>query len=217
MKKSIKSNLLNEGYKKNALLFDRAEGSYIFEKNKKFIDMSNGAGTVFLGHNNKIFKKSLKKYLKKKFSNFAHPNKAAEELSNTLKKIFPEFSKFILCSTGAEANIKALRISRAVSNKKIVVNVTGSWHGSVDQLLFSSDIKLKKKELSHGLDDSLKKNLVYIPYNNIDKTKSILDKIKNKISCVFIEPIQGGLPTKNCIKYLKFLSKYCKKNQIILI
>ncbi len=204
MNKHMKSNLLNEGYGKNALIFDKADGSIIYSKKKKFIDMSNGAGTVFLGHNNKIFKNSIKKYLKLKLSNFAQPNKAAVDISFTLKKIFPEFSKFILCSTGAEANLKALRISRAVSKKNVIVNATGSWHGSLDQLLFSVNSKLHKKELSEGLDSGLKKNVIYIPYNDIEHSKKILDRIKKKISCVLIEPIQGGLPTDNCIKYLKF-------------
>ena len=217
MKKFLKSNLLNEGYSSTQLVFDRAEGSYVYVNKKRYIDLSNGAGTVFLGHNNKVFKNSLRNYLKSKLSNFAHPNKAAYEFSKTLKKVFPEFSKFILCSTGAEANLKAIRVARAISKKNLIVNVTGSWHGSVDQLLFHSDSNLKKKALSEGLDSGLKKNLIYVPYNSIKKTRIILNRVKKRISCVIIEPIQGGLPTENCINYLKFLSDFCKKNKIILI
>ena len=31
--------------------------------------------------------------------------------------------------------------------------------------------------------------------NNIELSKKILDKFKSKISCIFVEPIQGGFPT----------------------
>ena len=51
-------------------------------------------------------------------------------------------SKVIFCNSGTEAIIKSLRIVNAITNKKIVA-VTGSWHGSVDKLLFSADKNLK--------------------------------------------------------------------------
>ncbi len=44
----------------------------------------------------------------------------------------------------------------------------------------------------------------------------ILEKNKKKISCIFIEPIQGCLPNKEAKNYLQFLDRYCKKKNIIL-
>ena len=55
-----------------------------------------------------------------------------------------------------------------------------------------------------------------MPYNNIDKTKKILDAHKKKIMCILIEPIQAGLPVENAKKYLNFLYKYSVKNNLIL-
>ena len=51
-------------------------------------------------------------------ANFAAPNKYAVELSRNIKKVLPQYSKFVMCNSGAEANIKALRICRAVTKKK---------------------------------------------------------------------------------------------------
>ena len=138
-------------------------------------------------------------------------------MSNNLKKILNNFSKFIFCNSGSEANLKALRIARAITNKNKVVTATGSWHGSVDQFLFKSDTKLKNVKLSDGLSEQERKNLIYIPYDDIILTKKILDKNKKKISCVFIEPVQGCLPNIKIKSYLKFLSNYCKKNNIIFV
>lgn len=209
--------LFNEGYNKNSLLFDKGKGSLVYSKRKILIDLSCGAGTLLLGHNSPIQKKSIKNYLKSQLSNFAHPNIAAVQLSKNLKKIFNQFEKFVLCNTGAEANIKALRIARAATNKNIIINVSGSWHGSIDQLLFNSNEKNQAKKLSDGIDESLKKNLKYIPFNDKEKSEKILNKYKKNICCVLIEPIQGGFPTPNGIQYLKFLNNYCKKNKIILL
>ncbi len=210
--------ILNEGYNSSKNLFKTGKGPHIKgTDNKKYLDLSCGSGTILLGHNNHVFRQSLKDFLKKDYSNFAQPNIHAHKFSNNLKKIFPNFSKFIFCNSGAEANLKALRIARAVTNKDVVANVTGSWHGSIDQFLFKSDKKGKPLPISNGLEKNLIKNILYLPYNNIEKTRKILKRHKKKISCIFFEPIQGCLPTGDNKLYIKFLSNFCKKNNILLM
>ncbi len=211
-----KKMILNEGYMPNGSYFTSGIGSNIYINKKKFLDLSLCAGTLILGHNSKIFKNSLKNIAKKNISNFATTNKFAVDFSNTLKKIYPEYSKFIFCNSGTDAVTKSLRVARAVCKKELIISVSGSWHGSTSELLYSSNKKLKSTELSSGLDKSSIKKIKFIPYNDIKVSKKILDKHKKKIMCLIIEPIQGCLPfdAKN---YLKFLSDYCIKNNIILI
>ena len=214
----MKTNILNEGYsKKKKLLFESGLKDEIYSKNKKFIDLGFCSGSNLLGHNLKFQNKIFEDFNKKKISNFSTPNLHAFKLAKELKKILPNFSKFIFCNSGSEANIKALRIARAITNKSKVVATTGSWHGSVDQFLFKSNKDNKVINLSDGITNDQKKNLVLIPYNNIDVSKKILDKNKKNISCIFIEPIQGCLPNIRIKKYLDFISEYCRKNKIILI
>ncbi len=217
--------LFNEGYNKYSDFYTKGKGSIVYSSKKSYIDLSCGAGTLLLGHNSKIRISSIKDYLKKGLSQFSHPNKSAVDLSKSLKKVFPKFHKFVLCNTGAEANIKALRIARAATGKDLVINVNGSWHGSVDQFLFNiknnynfheDNNKSNITSLSDGIDPKLTNNLKYIPFNNIALTKKILDRNKKKICCILVEPIQGGFPTVESKEYLKFLSNYCKKNNIIL-
>jgi len=212
------SNILNEGYNnKDVLLFEAGYKDSIYSKKKKYIDLGFCSGANLLGHNLKFQNKILKEYINKKISNFSSPNLHAVNLSKEIKKILPNFSKFIFCNSGSEANIKALRICRALTGKSKVVTATGSWHGSVDQFLFKPNKKFKNEKLSDGVTNEQKKNLIYIPYNNIELSKKILEKNKKKISCIFIEPVQGCLPNKEVKNYLKFLYKYCKKQNIILV
>ena len=138
----------------------------------------------------------------RKFSNFALPNTHANHFSQNLTRILPQFSKFIFCNSGAEANLKAIRIARAVTKKDKIVNITGSWHGSIDQFLFTSGKNYQKVKLSDGLENNIEKKLIYAPYNDFKKTKKILEKNKNKICCVIIEPVQGCLPSDNNIMFL---------------
>lgn len=212
------TNILNEGYNKDKkLLFNKGLKDIIYTKNKKFIDMGFCSGANLLGHNLKFQQKIFKNIIQKKISNFSTPNIHAFNLSKELKKILPNFSKFIFCNSGSEANIKAIRIARAITNKSTVVVTEGSWHGSVDQFLFKTDKNNKKIKLSDGIDDVQKKNLIFIPTNNILLSKKILNKNLKKIGCIIVEPIQGCLPNINSRSYLKFIEKYCKRNNIILI
>ena len=208
------SNLLNEGYS-GKFRIQRAKNQYIFDSNnKKFIDLSMCSGTMILGHSSKEFKKAIE-IQKNHGSSFGLPNKNADNYSYVLKKIFPHYSKFILSSSGAEANIRAVRLARAITKKDLIIMVSGSWHGSVDSLLF--DLKDRKKEsLSDGIPNNYKKNVIVIPYNNFNKSKKIIQKNKRKIALLIIEPIQQYLPTNNSEVYIKKIFHLCKKNKILV-
>ncbi len=174
---------------------------------------------MILGHSNQIYCKSIQEQLNKG-SNYSNKNINEVNYIKSLKTKFKEFDSFIFSNSGSEANIRALRIARSAKNKEIVAMVNGSWHGSVDNFMFDFKngkkiIPNKIKSLSSGIDYS-KKNVLLIPYNDIELTKKILDKYHKKISAIVIEPIQCGIPYKKSNNYLKFLEKYCRGKKIIL-
>ncbi len=209
--------ILNDGYNLSKSFLKNGNKDIVKIGNKKFIDLSNCSGALLLGHNHSVTKKAIKNYLNKNFTSTSYPNTRALEFSEIIRKIFPNFKKIVLCNTGSEAVIKSLRISRAINKKKKIVSVVGSWHGSVDQTLFTQDIRKEVQPISSGLKINDKNNIIYIPYNDIKNSKKILDRNKKKINCLIIEPILGGLPLENVSSYLKFLENYCKKNDIIFI
>ena len=95
------------------------------------------AGSILLGHNHFIYRKTIKECLNNRISNIAAPNIHAEAFSKNIKKKQSLIrKKIIFCNSGTEAVTKSLRLARAISKKKFVGYVTGGWHGSVDQLLF---------------------------------------------------------------------------------
>ncbi len=205
--------------KQKEIIVEKAKGQYLFANNHKYLDFSLSSGTMILGHSNKVFTKTLEKQLKLG-SNFSSNNINQVKYKKFLKKTFTDLKNFEFSSSGSEANIRALRIARAVSKKNNFAMVNGSWHGSIDQFMF--DYKQKEKmnlksleELSLGTGNS-KKNLFMLPYNNIELSRKILKKNLDKISVVVIEPIQCGVPNNESIKYLKFLSEYCKSNKILI-
>ena len=213
----MSKKVINEGYLDKQDLFDYAESSSIFIKKKKYIDLSMCAGSLILGHNHPFIRKTINKIFKDRISNIAAPNIFAENFAKNIISVTSNSKKIIFCNSGTEAVTKALRIARAISKKKKIGYVIGGWHGSVDALLYKPNKYLEPLELSSGLLKENLKNLVMLPYNDIDKSKKILNKYKKDLSCVIIEPIQGSLPSPNIKNYLKFLENYSKKNKINLI
>ena len=83
------SNLiLNEGYEKNTDLFYGAQDEKIFTKNKEYTDLSMCAGSILLGHNHKVFRQGIVKFLSKKVSNIAAPNIYAKIFAANIKMLF---------------------------------------------------------------------------------------------------------------------------------
>ena len=216
-RKFIRNHVLNEGYEASKTFFEKGIGSKLIINNKSYYDLSFSAGSLLLGHQSKIFKKAFQNLINDKITVMAAPNRQAINYSNLLKKIFPHYNKFIFCSTGSEAVMKALRISKAITKKSLIISVTGSWHGSNDKTLFSADKNFNALPISSGLSKYDKSKIKFIPYNNITKSKKILNKYKKRLSCILIEPVQACLPSSDIKKYLRFLKNFSKKNKIILI
>ncbi len=214
----MSKKILNENFQKDRKHYNYGQGIYIYKNRKKYFDLSQSSGVLFLGHNHNNFKKSLKSIIKNKISISSKPNSYSEKLFKLIKFFFPNFHKIIYCTTGSESVIKALRIAKSINyKKKYLVSVTGSWHGSVDQTLFYPNKNNRPSPLSSGIDNVMKENIIFVQNQNIIQTKKILNKKKNNIYAVIIEPVMGSLPNEEMKNYLKFLVKYCKKNNITLI
>ncbi len=83
----------------------------------------------------------------------------------------------------------ATRIARAKTGKKIIAKIDGGWHGYTTDLLKSVNYPFDQPE-SAGLTDE--RNIISIPYNNLEKSISILESVKNDLAGVIIEPVLGG-------------------------
>ena len=57
--------------------------------------------------------------------------------------------------------MKALRICRAITKKEIIINASGSWHGSLNETLYNADKKLNNISLSEGLPKDTKNKKIY--------------------------------------------------------
>src|SRR5574342_360790 len=109
----------------------------------------------------------------------------------------------------------AVRIARAFTGKKIIAKIDGGWHGYTSDLLKSVNWPYDQPE-SKGLADDL--HIISIPYNDLEKSITILNSVKNDLAGVIIEPVLGG---GGCIpatkEYLLAIQEFVHKNNALFL
>jgi glutamate-1-semialdehyde 2,1-aminomutase len=196
------------------LEFIKAKGQYLYSKNKKYLDFCMSNGAMILGHSNKIFKSSVE-YQKNYGSNYSYKNTNNEKFKKELKKSYKNYVNIQFCNSGSEANIRALRVVRAITGRKKFAMINGSWHGSVDNFMF--DLNNKNQIVGKGGSNFSKDEIIMLEYNNIRQSLNLLRKNKKKISGLIVEPIQASCPTIQSENYIKSIYNFCKKNKIYII
>ncbi len=175
------------------------------DKNE-YIDYILANGSVTLGHNNKLVNKAIINQLKNGIS-FSLPTKLEIEVSELLKKHIPSAEMVRFGKNGNDATTAAIRLARYYTGEKnILFCGYHSWQ----------DWYIGKSSKNGGVPKEVSKLSHRFTYGNIESIDNLLKKLKNKIACIIIDPLPG-LESKPNIKFLKYLERICKKNNIIYI
>ena len=109
--------VLKEGYggSDSSLRMQSASGATITDTDgKTYIDMAMGGGTCILGHANPLVVEAVNKQMCHG-SLFTVANPYAEDFAELLGDAIPGCDQFVFASTGSEATLRAIRVSRLVA------------------------------------------------------------------------------------------------------
>lgn len=186
--------------------------------NKNYIDLTQmGVGACILGYSYKQLDDAVIKTIKKSINGTLN---CIEELE--LAKLLLKNDKFAgsvkFARTGGEAMAIAIRIARAASGRDKVA--FSGYHGWKDWYLASNinNSDALNKQLLPGLSvqgvpKGLKNTSLPFFYNSINSFRELISKHKD-IGVICIEGARNELPTKG---FIKEISQYAKKNNIVLI
>lgn len=210
--------LLNEGYDSSEILFEKAQGAYIYDINsKRYLDTTLGSGSHILGHGNPVIVNALNKQLHKSML-FTTSNNLAYEVASLIKQAVSSIDNVIFCNTGSEATMRAARIARGYTKKKKVAIFSGAWHGGNELFLYDFDYSKNDGKTYHkssGIPDEFKDLVIVLPYNN-DEAFEVIKQNKNDLAMVIVEPSQGSNPRDDMKEYLLNLRDLTKKLNIVL-
>ena len=109
-----------------------ASGCYITDSSgNEYIDTTMGSGAQLIGHGNILSRKIAKQV--ERGTVYTVPNSYTNEVNGYLKHINPDLhDQYVFCSSGTEANMRAIRLARAYTGKNIIGRFHGGWHGGLD-------------------------------------------------------------------------------------
>jgi len=207
-------------YNRLPISFEKGKGVWVFDKNKtKYLDGLSGIAVNTLGHNHTGLVKAISKQAAKliHISNYYHIEEQSV-LADKLVKL-SKLSSVFFCNSGCESNEAAIKLARlhghklGIDSPNIIV-MEGGFHGRTMGTLSASG----GRKYQAGFEP-LMSGYIRVPFDDIDSIENISSK-KNKVSAIFIEPIQGeggiNIP-KNLKQYLKKLRQICDENKWLLI
>lgn len=206
---------------------ERGEGAYMFDADGfKLLDFQNNYTSLIHGHGHKATVEAVREQIGRG-SAYTAPFETQIELAKLLTERFPGIDLVRFTNSGTEANMHALRIARAYTGKAKIIKTEGGYHGTTDVFEASVDPNIKKagtldriKVLpeSRGVSANALKDVLVTPFNDIERTRRMIEDNHSEVACMIIEPIMGsaGQITPD-MEYLKFLREITKEYGILLI
>lgn len=194
------------------IFFERGQGAWLWDVDgNDYVDYLLGQGPAFLGHAPQDILDEVEAACRKGMV-FGAQNpyevEAADRLCSMLG--WPEMVRF--GSSGTEMVQAALRLARAVTDRKRFVRFEGHYHGWLDNMLVSES----HGPASAGQPPDALEHTVVLPWNDLDAVASALDT--EDIAAVLMEPMMlnsGAIEPRE--GYLSGVREICDERGTVLI
>jgi glutamate-1-semialdehyde 2,1-aminomutase len=121
-------------------------------------------------------------------------------------------------TSGTEANQNAMRLSRTFTGRGKIAKLSGAYHGTADVLVISNGLNTDPKYVPPGLIPGTQQDVVLLPPNDIATCEKILEREKDNIAAVLLEPIMGVCGfLVNTREFVHFIRDITHKYGILLI
>jgi glutamate-1-semialdehyde 2,1-aminomutase len=164
------------------------------EDNNRYIDYVMSWGALILGHAAPEVISAVDTSVRNG-SSFGAPTKNETELARIITTAIPSIEKMRFVSSGTEATMSAIRLSRGFTGRDKIVKFDGCYHGHCDSLLVKAGSGAATQGIpgSAGVTASLSRDTLVCPYNDIAAFKKIILKHSASIACVIIEPVAANM------------------------
>lgn len=198
----------------------KGKGAYLYDADgNRYLDFCSSWGPLILGHANGKVTSAIKEAADYGTSfGTSHPKEI--ELAQLIQKFFPSMEMLRLVNSGTEATMSAIRAARAFKDREKIIKFEGCYHGHSDSLLAKAGSGIATLGIpgTNGVTKGAVKDTITLPYNDTAAFIKCVNKFKNELAAVIIEPVAGNmglvLPDK---EFLESIREYTKKYNIVLI
>lgn len=201
------------------LFIKKGDGCEIWDEDgNKYIDFCCSWGPLILGHNNRNVRNAIVEAVDNGTS-FGTPTKAENLLGDLILSNHRYIEKIRFVSSGTEATMSAIRMARGFTGRSKIIKFDGCYHGHADSLLVKAGSGLATLGVttSAGVPEAFAQETIVLPLNDEETVKATLQKYRDEIACIIIEPIpaNNGLLIQDP-KFLHFLREICTQEGVLL-
>ena len=205
----------------------RGDGAYIYDADgNKLLDFQNNYTSLIHGHAHAPTIKAVHKQIMRG-SAYTSPIELQTRLAKIITERFPGIDLVRFTNSGTEANMHVLRAARAFTGKAKIIKTEGGYHGTTDVFEASVDPNLKKAGTldnikvipeSKGVSANALKDVLVVPFNDVERTKKVIEENYKDVACFIIEPVMGSAGQITPLPgYLKAVRELTEKYGILLI
>jgi len=199
------------------LVCDKAYGPFVRDlDHNEYIDLTMGFGSLLFGHNYEPIRQAIQDQLSQcwsvgPISPLAGPLSQAIAQSTGVERV-------AFFNSGTEAVMVALRLAKAITQKKYIVFFKGSYHGTFDSLLSLRNDPQSgvAKEMVPGVTQAILNESYLLEYGS-DESLDFIRKNSDHIAAVLTEPVQSRNPGLQPRDYLHTLREITEEKNIALI
>ncbi|MGY3718602.1 glutamate-1-semialdehyde 2,1-aminomutase [Sutcliffiella cohnii] len=177
------------------IFMERGKGSKIFDVDgNEYIDYVLSWGPLIHGHSNDRVVEAIKKVTENGTS-FGAPTLIENELAKLVIDRVPSIEIVRMVSSGTEATMSALRLARGYTGRNKILKFEGCYHGHGDSLLIKAGSGVATLGLpdSPGVPESIAKNTITVPYNDLESIRVAFEQFGDDIAAVIVEPVAGNM------------------------
>ncbi|WP_102345377.1 glutamate-1-semialdehyde 2,1-aminomutase [Bacillus sp. Marseille-P3661] len=202
------------------IFMERGKGSKIYDiDGNDYIDYVLSWGPLILGHAHDDVVEALKKVTENGTS-FGAPTEIESKLAQLVIDRVPSIEVIRMVNSGTEATMSALRLARGFTGRNLIMKFEGCYHGHGDSLLIKAGSGVATLGLpdSPGVPESIAKNTITVPYNDLESVQYAFDQYGKDIAAVIVEPVAGNMGFVQPLPgFLEGLREITEKNGSLLI
>ncbi len=176
----------------------RGEGSRVTDiDGNTRIDFANNMASLLHGHAFPPIVKAVSKQLANGTA-FTMATEAELRYAQHICSRNDGFDKIRFMNSGTEAVMAGIKAARAITGRPKIAKSEGAYHGTYDYAEVSqkskpenwgSETDPQSVPVVEGTPQAALDDVIIIPFNNIARTLEILDRHKDELACVLIDPL----------------------------
>ena len=208
------------------LYLTRGHGPNVWDVDgNEYFDFHNGFGSIAVGHANPIVAEAIVDAA----HNGIHFAVTVEKTVALAEELCRRFNcdQVRFTNSGTESNMTAIRVARAATGRDVIAKIEGSYHGHVDQLMYSvlpgADVMGGRDApvatpKSKGVPAAMAQWIRVVPFNDAAALKRLFQAEGDKIAALIMEPVMMNigivLPQPG---YLQQVRELCTRYGVVLI